>query len=166
MEHNPYAAPSAPTMPALPPLPEEVALPALAGRGTRLLAKIVDRLLYVVCFVPFVIAAIARSGGGTDALGFALAISAAAAIALFIYNLLLLQDRGQTLGKRWFGIRIVRRDGSDADLGRIFGLRMALPWLIAVFVGPLFTLPDALCIFGREQRCLHDLMADTIVVLA
>ncbi|HEV8695848.1 MAG TPA: RDD family protein [Lysobacter sp.] len=164
--HNPYAAPSAPLMPDLLPLPS-TSRPELAGRGQRLLAQILDRLLYLVCVVPFFIAAVMQTGPGMGGVaGLALLLCVVAALGLFIYNLVLLKDRGQTLGKRWLGIRIVRSDGSDAELGRIFGLRMFLPWLIAALIGPLFALPDALCIFGNEKRCLHDLMADTIVVVA
>jgi len=87
-------------------------------------------------------------------------------LGLFVYNLALLGQSGQTIGKQWLGIRIVRSDGSNADLGRVFGLRMFLPGLITAFAGPLFSLPDALCIFGNEKRCIHDMMADTIVVVA
>lgn len=164
--HNPYAAPGAPLIPELPPLPSS-GRPALAGRGQRLAAKIIDRLLYAACFLPLIILALAQTGSGLDwGVSLGLLLTLAALLGLFIYNLALLGQHGQSLAKRWLGIRIVRSDGSDADLGRIFGLRMFLPWLIAFFVGPLFVLPDLLCIFGAEQRCLHDLMADTIVVIA
>jgi uncharacterized RDD family membrane protein YckC len=99
-----------------------------------------------------------------NALGLAVALGVLAVAILFIYNLMLLGDRGQTVGKRWLRIRIVRCDGSDADLGRLFGLRMCVPWLIGFVLGPLFVLPDVLFIFGDERRCLHDMMADTVVV--
>ena len=162
--HNPYAAPIAPVMPELPPLPS-TARPELAGRGQRLLARIIDQLLYVACFLPFFILAFAKRSSGFDGIAsLALLLTLAAILGLFVYNLALLAESGQTLGKRWLRIRIVRPDGSDADLGRLFGLRMFLPWLIGVFAGPFFMLPDALCIFGNEKRCLHDMMADTIVV--
>ena len=158
---NPYAAPGAPVSGTLPPpLPDEARLP-LAGRGDRLLAKIVDRALYFACLVPALVVAILQA---RNALGLALTLGVFAAAILFIYNLMLLGDHGQTVGKRWLRIRIVRSDGSDADLGRLFGLRMAVPWLIGVFLGPLFVLPDVLCIFGNERRCLHDMMADTVVI--
>ena len=158
---NPYAAPGAPVSATLPPpLPYEAHLP-LAGRSERLLAKIVDRALYFACLVPALVVALLQM---RNALGLAVALGVLAAAILFIYNLMLLGDRGQTVGKRWLRVRIVRSDGSDADLGRLFGLRMCVPWLIGFFLGPLFVLPDVLFIFGDERRCLHDMMADTIVV--
>lgn len=160
---NPYAAPGAPvTGPLPPPLPDDAHLP-LAGRGDRLLATIIDRALYIACLVPALVVAIMQM---RSAIGLAVVLGFFAAVALFIYNLVLLGDRGQTVGKRWLRIRIVRTDGSDADLGRLFGLRMCVPWLIGALLGPLFVLPDVLCIFGNERRCLHDMMADTIVVEA
>jgi uncharacterized RDD family membrane protein YckC len=66
------------------------------------------------------------------------------------------------------GIKIVRNDGSRAGLGRIFWLRMFVPGLVGAIplVGGLFGLIDPLFIFGEEKRCLHDLIADTIVVTA
>jgi uncharacterized RDD family membrane protein YckC len=158
---NPYAAPEVPVTSTLPPpLPDEVRLP-LAGRGDRLLAKILDRALYFACLVPALVVAILQM---RNALGLAVALGVLAVVILFIYNLTLLGDHGQTVGKRWLRIRIVRSDGSDADLGRLFGLRMCVPWLIGFLLGPLFVLPDVLFIFGDERRCLHDMMADTIVV--
>jgi uncharacterized RDD family membrane protein YckC len=158
---NPYAAPEAPVSVTLPPpLPDETLLP-LAGRGDRLLAKIVDRALYFTCLVPALVVAVLQM---RNALGLAVALGVLAIALLFIYNLTLLGDRGQTIGKRWLRIRIVRSDGSDADPGRLFGLRMCVPWLIGFVLGPLFVLPDVLFIFGDERRCLHDMMADTVVV--
>lgn len=161
---NPYAAPGVPVTGALPPpLPDEVRRLPLAGRGERLLARIVDRLLYVACAVPLFVVAVMRIEG---AFGLTVVLGVFAAAIVFIYNLMLLGDNGQTVGKRWLRIRIVRTDGSDAGLGRIFGLRMCVPWLLGFFLGPFFVLPDLLCIFGNEKRCLHDMMADTLVVEA
>lgn len=163
---NPYAAPSAPLPSVPPPLPDTYR-PELAGRGERLLARIVDQLLYAACFLPFLILLLPRDGSGQGGIaGLAVLISLAALLGLFVYNLALLSERGQTVGKRWLGIRIVRTDGSDADLGRVFALRMFVPWLIGFFLGPLFALPDVLFIFGNERRCLHDMIVDTIVVEA
>ena len=45
-----------------------------------------------------------------------------------------------------------------------YGYLFLTPWLLGFFVGPFFVLPDLLCIFGAERKCLHDMFADTIVV--
>ena len=58
----------------------------------------------------------------------------------------------------------MRSDGSDATLGRIFWLRNVVNALIAII--PLYSLIDILFIFGESRQCLHDKIADTIVVKA
>ncbi len=79
-----------------------------------------------------------------------------------------LYQRNQSLGKMAMGTRIVRADGSPASFGRAFGLRLALfgafGWIPSV--GPFVGIVDALFIFGKSRRCLHDLVADTVVVTA
>jgi len=79
-----------------------------------------------------------------------------------------LYQRSQSVGKIAMGLRIVRPDGSFASFGRTFGLRLFLFGLIGriPFVGSLFGFVDALFIFGEPRRCLHDRLADTIVVTA
>jgi uncharacterized RDD family membrane protein YckC len=70
------------------------------------------------------------------------------------------------VGKKLLGMRIVRSDGSRASAGRILGLRYTLGWVIASvpLVGSLYALVDALLIFRGSRQCLHDTIADTIVV--
>ena len=96
-----------------------------------------------------------------------------AQFAVFVLILLALQGyllatQGQTIGKKLLGIRIVRSDGSKVDAARVIGLRYALIWALAVIpvVGWVFGLVDALMIFRDSRKCLHDNIADTIVVKA
>jgi uncharacterized RDD family membrane protein YckC len=79
-----------------------------------------------------------------------------------------LYHRSQSLGKMAMGLRIVRADGSPASFGRSFGLRLFLFGVCGriPYVGPLIGIIDALFIFGGARRCLHDYVADTIVVTA
>jgi uncharacterized RDD family membrane protein YckC len=81
---------------------------------------------------------------------------------------LLLARRGQTIGKIALRIRITRRDGSPVSLRRMLGLRYGVGYVFAIIpmLGQLFTLVDSLLIFRSSRRCLHDVMADTIVVKA
>jgi len=80
----------------------------------------------------------------------------------------LLATRGQTLGKAVFRIRIARPDGTRPSLGRILGLRESLQFLTAAIpaVGQIFVLVDCLFIFRASRRCLHDDIADTVVLRA
>ena len=166
--HNPYAAPVAQVQ--LPPAPQGEA--AKADRGVRLGAYLIDSILYSLCFGPGYVQ-LALMGDDVPVhygmLGTAISFAGLiAGLALFAYNLSLLHAHGQTVAKRWLGIRIVRTDGTRAGLARLFWLRSFLPAFIGVVpcVGGIFSLVDALMIFGDDKRCLHDQMADTIVVVA
>jgi uncharacterized RDD family membrane protein YckC len=95
-------------------------------------------------------------------------IQGAVGVAMLAIQGWLLYRYGQTIGKRALGIRIVRRDGRRASLARLLLLRMVVPGAVAMIplVGALIVLVDVLFIFGDARRCLHDLLADTIVVTA
>jgi uncharacterized RDD family membrane protein YckC len=63
----------------------------------------------------------------------------------------------------------VRSDGSAAGIGRIVLLRLAPIWLMTLIpvVGVIMAgLVDPLLIFRQSRKCLHDTIADTIVVKA
>lgn len=164
--HNPYAMPAAPV--ALPPPVHAIASTRPASRWLRLGARLVDQFLYLLCTVPlFAALAVGRDAAGVAfAIGIGLTFLAIA--ALLVVNLVGLDRRGQTLGKRLLGIRIARRDGAHPSFGRSFGLRAVVPGVIGAvpLIGPLFALLDVLWILGEERRCLHDLIADTLVVPA
>jgi uncharacterized RDD family membrane protein YckC len=152
-----------------------------ASRGSRLGATFIDGLIFGLPFVPSYIAAmptvIHRGGAAAGAVGIWSAIAATGSSFYFaLFALLctgtitavLVHRNGQTIGKKWLGIKVVRKDGSRATLGRIFGLRYLLNAVIGFvpLVGPLYGLIDALFIFGEAKRCCHDYLADTIVVQA
>lgn len=163
---NPYAAPVARL--------EDAATTELelADRGIRLVATIVDN---VILAVPSMVlgftaaAAIGRSGGNLDGTFVAIAVVAAlATLAMIVVNLVLLHRNGQTIAKKLFGIKVLRTDGARCGLARIVFMRwlpVALLEMIPLVAYVVYLL-DALMIFGREQRCLHDYIADTIVVKA
>lgn len=78
----------------------------------------------------------------------------------------LLATRGQTVGKLLLKIRIARPDGTPASLGRLIGLRYGVGSLIAIVpaAGQVWGVVDALLIFRQSRRCLHDSIADTVVL--
>ncbi|WP_411886276.1 RDD family protein [Polaromonas sp. YR568] len=87
------------------------------------------------------------------------------ALTFFLLNGYLLATRGQTLGKALLKIRIVRPSGEPAS-----GARLALRYgagfasgLLAVVLW-VYSLIDCLMVFRKSRRCLHDEIADTIVV--
>lgn len=80
----------------------------------------------------------------------------------------LLATRAQTIGKALFRIRIARPDGTRASFARILGLRDSLLFLASVIpmAGQIYALVDCLFIFRASHRCLHDQIADTVVIQA
>ena len=158
-EDNPYAAPDALLAEILEPGP------ALAGRGQRLAATLLDALFL---FLAIMVAAIPGMVMGADpATGeWALVLLVISLTFLLVGNALLVARRGQTLAKYLLKIRVVRRDGSEAGFTRIFFARYLPVTVLGAlpFIGLLVALADALMIFRDNRRCLHDEIADTIVV--
>jgi uncharacterized RDD family membrane protein YckC len=160
---NPYAAPTA----RLAELRSEEV--TRASRLSRLGAQILDGLIVAVPIGIAIAVALPGMRGdkglSTGASGM-FAVLGLAVIAFAIYQFVLLYRSGQTLGKKLVGIRIVRTDGSRASLLRIIFMRYLPVGLLGAIplVGPFISLADPLFIFGAEKRCIHDYIADTIVV--
>lgn len=142
----------------------------LADRGTRLVAVLLDGLVALPGGLIMGIGMIGMRGGKEPGAGMGIGMGIAGLyfIALAIYQIYLLATRGQTLGKRWMKVKIVKVDGSSpgfvgAVLLRAFvnGIICAVPYL-----GSIYALVDILFIFREDRRCIHDLIAGTRVVSA
>lgn len=144
----------------------------LAGRGTRLGAAILDTLIIVIFGVLPGVALMYMMGGdftAADDTGVTLNIylySAPFFLILMGVNLYLLYKYSQSIAKRLLKIKIVRSDGSRIKFGRLLGLRIILIQVLyqIPIIGSLFSLVDALFIFRQDHKCIHDLIADTIVI--
>jgi uncharacterized RDD family membrane protein YckC len=138
----------------------------LAEPGTRLIAHIVDQIALIGpifgCMI-FALMLSAGTGSRDTVLGLFVLLGVVATLGVMGYQLYLLSESGQTIGKRMLGIQIVRTDGSQATLGRIFLLRILVPAAINAGCGA-FGLIDVLFIFAADRRCVHDHLADTKVV--
>ena len=163
--HNPYAPPRGAV--------HDVAGEGLelAGRGARLLAAILDGIIAgMMIYVPALIVVWAigefEDSGESDPTMLATAglLCLIGFIAWAWITALLVARYGQTMGKRLLEIRVVRSDGAQASLGRIFWLRNVVNILLGII--PLYSIIDVLLIFGVRRQCIHDLIADTIVVRA
>ncbi len=138
-------------------------VPPLASRGARFVANLVDQLVWVVPFIPMLIFAAKNPGTFFEAVVALvwLVASLPGVIGLQLFFAL----RGQSIGKKLMKIRVVRTNGSPASLARILFLRNGAP-ILANFLCGVFGVVDAALIFGAEQQCVHDHIADTIVVEA
>lgn len=162
-EFNPYAPPVDNMMTGGDAGAEEMQM--LAARSTRLGAAILDGLVLLAAIVP---GAILMGVMGKRDMVVGAIVMGLAWFGLSVYQWYLISTTGQSLAKRWLGIKIVKVDGSPVDFvsgvilrGWVVGLMGAIPY-IGSFVG----LIDALMIFGAEQRCLHDQIAGTKVIVA
>ena len=143
---------------------------ALAGRGVRLVATLLDAVFGAVAFgLLTLVTPLTWAPAPGANLALLLAVNAFVGFVIFlVLHGYLLATRGQTIGKALLKARIVRSDGSPASLVRIVGLRYLPTMAITMIpvVGGLYALVDSLLIFRESRRCLHDNIADTIVVKA
>ncbi|MCM8534004.1 MAG: RDD family protein [Lentisphaeraceae bacterium] len=170
MEANPYASPESEEI-----VNNETATAQIAERGTRLVATILDSLIAVGFFLPAIIilfasGALAESGdkGGPMMIVFAI-VMLISFLALLIINLRLIIKYGQTMGKRIMKIKIVDFNTHEhPGGGKIIGLRIIVTGILGAIpvVGSIFSIVDPLLIFRESNQCLHDQIANTIVVKA
>jgi uncharacterized RDD family membrane protein YckC len=170
-------------------VPPRSAPGSLAERGSRLLAATLDELILLAVSLPMIIGAMPAMmalvggavGGEADVEsldtmsvlramvgGPGTTITVLALIAWCIITAWLVATNGQSIGKRLVGIKVVRTDGSRASFARIFLLRNVVNGLpnLLPYVGWLYQLIDPLLIYQESRQCLHDRIADTIVVRA
>ena len=160
---NPYATPRVPAMRAF--QHEAAGSGALASRGSRLAASLIDGLAAVVILLPALASMFfvgENESISTTAVAFA-ALSGIAFLGFAVYQLSMLVREGRTLGKKAMNIRIVNySDGQVPSAGRLLGMRYFVNSLLGNI--PFYTFLDVLLIFGNERRCIHDYLAGTKVV--
>jgi uncharacterized RDD family membrane protein YckC len=144
----------------------------LAERSSRLGAAFVDGLImsamvYLPMLVGFAVGGAANSGDNSSADGFALIGVLLGLIGFVVYLVLTLRQMaatGQSLAKKYFNIKVVMSDGSPASMATLILKRNILNGLLGII--PLYGFVELLFIFGEKRQCLHDRIADTIVVVA
>jgi uncharacterized RDD family membrane protein YckC len=155
----------------------------LASIGRRFAASLLDSLVLgaalMVVMVPFFFlmgGAAAVAGSGKDSSGAAQAalgigIMGMYVVVLFlsialplVYEALMLQRRGQTLGKMALSIQVVTADGAMLTRGQAWGrsaMKVALAQVCSCFGLLADTLP---AFFTAEKTALHDMAVRTRVV--
>jgi len=142
----------------------------LASRGSRLGASLLDTLIIVVVTMPVLF----LTGGFDDFTNpeaqpsflYNLAITLLGLIVFLLINYQLLTNNGQTIGKKIVGIKIVDNQNNPVTWNRNLLKRYAvyfLPGQIPI-IGQIFSLVNILFIFGKELKCIHDILADTKVI--
>lgn len=171
-ENKPYVSPYRVTPAIADPaqmVQQDNPVEELAGRGSRLLAYILDG---VIIAGPFLVTMFLVDGMAwleDDAVPStpALIVGGGMLLIAVIANLIFLSTRGQSMGKMAMKIKIIDYNtGETAGFFRAVFMRGfvgGLPRLIPI-VGGLYDLADPLFIFGEERRCLHDMIGGTSVV--
>jgi uncharacterized RDD family membrane protein YckC len=141
----------------------------LAGVGRRLLGVWLDGFITALAsyaiLIPVMLAvgaagAASRPGAEPDALSVALMLvlyPVFLGIPL-VYEALMLQRSGQTVGKMAVGVRVVTPEGKDIGKGQAWG-RAA----VKVLLGSCMGIDYVPALFTRERTCFHDMIARTRV---
>jgi len=139
----------------------------LASTGRRFAGLFLDNMMTTIAayavVIPLVLLAgvAARAGGGRQepSIGPLLLTYPILFGIPLVYEGLMLQRRGQTLGKMALGVKVVTPAGLDISAGQAWGratLKLVLGSCLGIDYLPAF--------FTRERTCLHDLIAKTRVV--
>ena len=143
---------------------------ALAGRGRRIAATAIDFVLVpiVAIFLMLVTRVLEHAQDWAEN---AMPVARMLALGLASYLLLngwLLATRGQTAGKAIMGVAIVSAaTGAKVPLWKLILIRFwFFPALYLIFspYTAIVPLVDQLFIFGKQRRCLHDLLCGSSVV--
>ena len=141
----------------------------LASRWTRFWAAILDSLFLAVVFIPVLYLFGVWDQLLTDQLSIMsdILLSALALVIYVVLNSYFLASSGQTIAKKVLNIRVVDYETEELlPFWKIVGVRY-IPFFIlsqVPFAGQTIGLIDSLFIFRKDNRCLHDLLANTKVV--
>ncbi|WP_342381198.1 RDD family protein [Myxococcus stipitatus] len=142
------------------------ALLVSASRGDRFLANLFDAFAITA---PMAIAGVAQGIASANKTGFSpiwLSFALLVTLVVLAAQVVGVARTGQSLGKRWRGIKVVRMDGSPVSLGVLILVRNLIPYGVSQLTFGVTGIVDLLFIFREDRRCLHDLIAGTQVVYA
>ena len=143
--------------------------PETATRLSRLGAAIIDMLIVMVITLPvaYLLGALDYTETGEEpSLMLTLVVGAFSIAVFFALNRKLLAQNGQTIGKRFNNIRIVRLNGDKPEFKHLV-IKRYVPYFgfgYVPLIGGILSLVNVCWIFGAPSRCLHDYIADTKVV--
>jgi uncharacterized RDD family membrane protein YckC len=136
----------------------------LASRGKRFLGALVDSLFLMLGAAPGFVLMIATIDSNEELSTVALFVMLGGMLIVGIINWVMITNSGQSIAKRMLGMQIVKADTGELP-GFLHGVVLR-SWVPAAInqACSFFSLIDALWIFGEECRCLHDLIAQTVVI--
>lgn len=162
-------------------MPRPGALPAgvaLASWGSRVGATLLDALVLTVLslllIAPGTVLVIVQNGGAIGIVLVVLGVLGAIVVSLLYASFVMRrhgEHNGQTLGKQWVGIRVIRVGEGPFDWGSALLRELVVKNLLFGVVGGFFasipTLLDVLWpLWDDENRALHDMLVNTRVIRA
>ncbi|MCZ4118830.1 RDD family protein [Streptomyces sp. H39-S7] len=145
-------------------------MPPLGGTGKRLLARIID---FILVSIPVALLdwAFGTFQTDTDDFNYGRSVlgSVVAAILYIGYEWWMTKATGQTLGKKWMGVRIAMLDNGGVPTSQAALMRACVFWLPTLFCCPCLwiVLIGILLLLDKPYRQgLHDKAAKTVVVSA
>jgi uncharacterized RDD family membrane protein YckC len=131
-----------------------------ASFDQRLMASVIDYFMLLVCYVIIVLVIYIFVDQKMFRIGTALFFLLLVPIAKFIYSSIAEASIKQaTIGKRLMDIKVGDLFGNRLDIGTSFLRNFAkILSTLPLFIGYLY------CFMNKKQQCLHDVMANTLVV--
>lgn len=145
-------------------------MPPLAPSGRRTLARIIDMILVgiVVWLITWGFGVSEYNVNGDDVqYGKSLAQSLLAAVLYIAYDTVLISRSGQTLGKRWLGMRVANLDNGSTPSVQTTLTRSAVLWIPFAFCCACIwtAIAGGWSYFDKPyKQGLHDKAAKTVVV--
>ncbi|WP_078496141.1 RDD family protein [Streptomyces sp. LaPpAH-108] len=166
---GPYGGPGGPGGPGYPADPL-AGMPPLADSGKRTIARILDMIMVgiVVWLVTWAFGVHQYDVNGQNMnAGKSFAQSVIAAILYIAYDTILIARTGQTLGMKWFHMRVANLDNGSTPSAQTSLVRALVLWLPFAFCCACIW--TAICggwsYFDRPyKQGLHDKAAKTVVV--
>ena len=156
----------------------------LAEGWQRIVAGIIDWVLYSVFMIPMQLAGVLAILGG--AIGeswqaeekLLLSGLVLVTIAFYIYQIVIMAKDGQSLGKKILGIRVITEDGENPGFVKYVLVRVLLFYFLTAiapaFMGAtvaqtVFWISVIVCVImlfmeNRNRQTLQDLLAKTLVI--
>lgn len=145
-------------------------MPPLASSGRRTLARIIDMILVgiVVWLITWGFGVSEYNVDSDDMqYGKSLAQSALAAVLYIAYDTVLTSRSGQTLGKKWLGMRVANLDNGSTPSAQTNLIRAAVLWIPFAFCCACIwtAIAGGWSYFDKPyKQGLHDKAAKTVVV--
>jgi uncharacterized RDD family membrane protein YckC len=160
---DPYGGGSHPTDPL-------AGMPPLAPSGRRTLARIIDMILVaiVVGLVTWGFGVNEYDMNGDNVqYGKSFAQSLLAAVLYIAYDTIMISRSGQTLGKKWLGMRVANLDNGSTPSAQTTLVRSAVLWIPFAFCCACIwtAISGGWSYFDKPyKQGLHDKAAKTVVV--